>query len=425
MSFLVVDAGNIARTWLATLGMVAVQGTLLALVAFALTRVGRLRPAWQAAIWLVVTIKLALPWGPAMPWSLSDVIATLTATHEHIAPLVVTPDLVRVAPAAPAAWPAVGWLALATLWFLGAAVVIARAAIGHVRTARAAARAPLAPEATQSLVASLAAVMRVRAPRVVVGDEDVGPHVVGALRPIIVVPSALLDELALLRAALLHELAHIRRRDAFGRMVQIAAGAVMWWFPVVRLVQRRLELAREAACDAWALEAGDLPPPAYARLLLRMARLRAVAAPALAQHALDARVAAVLGPPVRARMSRLHVVVVLGFAAVALGGARQATAAHAPEVCQYTPQLASALLSAFPTADVDGDGTLSRDEACDLQAELRRLPDVERVSRIAPSDEARVQALLADPLCCNCGGTDPIAPAPEVSTCQKAEGPDR
>jgi beta-lactamase regulating signal transducer with metallopeptidase domain len=409
-----VDVAAMAKVWLATLGMIAVQGTLLALVAFALTRAGRLRPAWQAAIWLVVTIKFALPWGPAMPWSLSDLIAMLTASHVHIAPLVVTPDLVRVAPAAPSAWPAVGWLALATLWTLGAAVVIVRAVIGHATTARAAARAPLAPDETQSLAATLATAMRVRAPRVVVGGDDVGPHVIGALRPIIVVPSALLADAALLRAALLHELAHVRRRDAIARMVQIVAGAFMWWFPVVRLVQRRLELAREAACDAWALEAGDLPRPAYARLLLRMARLRAVAAPALAQHALDARVASVLGPPARARMSRLNVVVVLGFAALALGGARQARAAHRADDCQYTPQLASALLSAFPTADVDGDGALSRDEACDLQAELRLLPEEERMSRIAPSDEANVQTLLAGPMC-----------GQEVPTCQKTEGTDR
>ncbi len=413
MSFLV-DAGSVAKTAMATLGMLAVQGTLLAVVAYALTRAGRLRPAWQAAIWLVVTVKFALPWGPAMPWSLSDVIATLTATHEHIAPLVVTPDLVRVAPEAPMAWPAVGWLALATLWLLGASFVIVRAIIGHVTAARAAARAPLAPDAIQSLVASLATLLRVRAPHVVSGGDDIGPHVVGVLRPIIVVPSALLEDAPLLRAALLHELAHVRRRDAIARIVQIAAGAAMWWFPVVRVVQRRLELAREAACDAWALEAGDLPRPAYARLLVRMARLRTVAAPALAQHALDARVAAVLGSPARARMSRFNVVVVLGFAVLALGGARRARAAHPAEACQYTPQLASALLSAFPTADVDGDGTLSRDEACDLQLELRRLPEEERVSRIATSDEVHVQTLLAEPICIQ-----------EAPTCQKAEGTDR
>ena len=98
---------------------------------------------------------------------------------------------------------------------------------------------------------------RVAGKSLVVGDAAVGPHVVGLLRPIIVVPPALLDDAALLRAALLHEVAHVRRRDAIGRFIQVAATSMMWWFPLVRVVNRRLDLAREAACDAWAL-AGDV-----------------------------------------------------------------------------------------------------------------------------------------------------------------------
>src|SRR5204863_2739246 len=127
----------------------------------------------------------------------------------------------------------------------------------------------------------------------------------------VVVPPALLaggPELA--RAALLHELAHVRRRDALGRLVQLAAVALFWFWPVVRLASRRLEHAREAACDAWALEACDVPRSAYARLLVRMAQLHEAAAPALATpRALDARVAAVLGPPVRPRLGIPHAVV--------------------------------------------------------------------------------------------------------------------
>ena len=52
--------GAIAKAWLATLAMMAGQGTLLMILALVLARAGKLRPAWQAAIWLVVTLKLAL-----------------------------------------------------------------------------------------------------------------------------------------------------------------------------------------------------------------------------------------------------------------------------------------------------------------------------------------------------------------------------
>ncbi|HEY5951111.1 MAG TPA: M56 family metallopeptidase, partial [Kofleriaceae bacterium] len=255
--------------------------------------------------------------------------------------------------------------------------------------------------------------------RLVVGDAAVGPHVVGMLQPIIVVPPALLEDSALLRAALLHELAHVRRKDALGRYIQIAASSLMWWNPLVRLVNRRLDLAREAACDAWALETGSLPRPAYARLLVRMAALRAAAAPTLAaHHSLDARVAAVLGPPARARIGIAHFIVLVAWCFAALGGARTASARGHEPVCRYTPEMAEALFAAYPEADLDGDGRLSREEACELQAELQS------ASRLAPKPEPQLATLLAEPLCCNCDGAE-VYSSPETVTCQKVEGVDR
>ncbi len=415
-----VDAGLVAKGWLLTLGMLAAQGTVLALLALALTRVGKLRPAWQAAIWLVVALKFALPWGPAMPWSLSDLIARLTSTPHDAAPFVLTAGMTRVA-STHAVWPAIGWLVLAAVWLLGASIVLVRTVRGHRRTALAARAAAPAPEAARKLMLSLSTTARV-----VVGTADIGPHVVGIRRPIIVVPPALLDDHGLLRAVLLHELAHVRRLDSLARMIQVSASTLLWWWPVVRLVHKKLELAREAACDAWALEAGGVARPAYARLLVRMASLHTHAhAHALAaRHSLDARVAAVLGPPVRARMTHVNRLALAGFALVALGGARSATARGKTQVCVYTTQMAAALYGAFPDADLDGDGLLSRDEACDLQATLRKDPD-ERAftSRLTAESEAELQTLLAEPLCCNCN--EPADANPEMTTCTKAEGVER
>src|ERR1043165_797666 len=94
-----VEMGLVAKGWMTTLGMLAVQGTVLAIAALLITRAGKLRPSWQAAIWLVVTIKFALPWGPAMPWSLSDVFAQLTSSDAPAAtPFVFTPGMTRAVP---------------------------------------------------------------------------------------------------------------------------------------------------------------------------------------------------------------------------------------------------------------------------------------------------------------------------------------
>ena len=390
-----IEAGAFAKGWMTVVGMTAVQGLVLALVALAITRAWKLRPSWQAAIWLVVIAKLALPWGPAMHGSLSDLLAGLSHHSEPDAAVWLPPALRPLAPA-PSAFAALAWIVLASLWALGAGVVVARALLAHRRALLAARSAPL---------------VRVeRGVRVVEGSADVGPHVVGVFRPIIVLPPALLADPALLRAALAHELAHVRRRDGLGRLLQTFARALLFWFPFVRFAHRKLDLAREAACDAYALEAAEVSRPAYARLLVRMATLEHAAASELASpHALDARVAAVLGPPARAGLTAVHKLALAGWIVLALGGARSAEARGEKTVCKYTPLLAASLYVSHPEADLDGDGMLSRDEACELQASLRRQAE-ELVSPLEESD----QSLLSEPLCCNC------SPAAAYSTAEDA-----
>jgi len=91
--------------------LIAVQGTVLAVLGFAIVRAGRLRPGWQAAVWLIVLAKFVLPWGPALPWSLADVFVALRM-HGGSAAMVVAPQA-AVADAPP---PSVAWLAIAAVW---------------------------------------------------------------------------------------------------------------------------------------------------------------------------------------------------------------------------------------------------------------------------------------------------------------------
>jgi beta-lactamase regulating signal transducer with metallopeptidase domain len=437
MTATLVTAGGIAKAWLGTLAMMAVQGTVLALIALVLTRAaGRLRPAWHAAIWLVVMLKFALPWGPGLPWSLSDLIAVMTARGGGAAAALGPPALEPAAPA-PHLGPAIAWLGLGLVWAVIATIIVARAIVAHRRTAASArgavadthARTAGTPGPTHELVATLAARVGVRTPQLaIVTGSAMGPHVVGLVRATIVIPRSLLDEPALLQATLLHELAHLRRRDALARVVQVIAGALLFFWPVVRRVSRRLELARESACDAWALEAGDVPRPVYARLLVRMAELPHAHALAMAMPpALDARVAAVLGPPARPRISWLQRVVLAAFVAMSLGGARTASARGEQPTCHYTPQLGQALFLSYPEADLDGDGTLTRDEACELQAELRKHAD-ELASGLVPGlsseSEVELETLLSEPLCCNCERAEAYS-SPESASCHQVEGVDR
>ncbi|WP_367344951.1 M56 family metallopeptidase [Stenotrophomonas bentonitica] len=82
-------------------------------------------------------------------------------------------------------------------------------------------------------------------------DTAPGPMVVGLLSPRILIPTHLTTTLTptALRDLLLHEAAHINRNDLWIAAAQRAVLAVYWWSPCMRLLSKRLDLAREIACD--------------------------------------------------------------------------------------------------------------------------------------------------------------------------------
>ncbi|MCA9680035.1 MAG: hypothetical protein KC464_33700, partial [Myxococcales bacterium] len=87
---------------------------------------------------------------------------------------------------------------------------------------------------------------------------------------------------------------------------------------------------------------------------------------------------------------------------VALGGAASGTPGKAPPPpCVFSPQLASEMLAVYPEADTDGDGRLTRHEACDFELALRRRWVDENVAATAEaplaSDERDRLALELSP----------------------------
>jgi beta-lactamase regulating signal transducer with metallopeptidase domain len=401
------------------LALTVAHGTVLALTAWVLSRtlLRRARPGVIAAVWTVVLVKFVVPFGPAMPYSVSDVIEALRS-HDAAAATVPV-DVIAQAGPAPAAAATSPWLLAAIVIWLAVALAVGVRAIRRSRAAVRAARAlPPASPALVTELALLARRLRAPIPALRVGGAGAAPHVIGLWRPTIVLPETLAAPYrAIDRAAVLsHELAHLRRRDPWIAVVQAAAAALLWFWPVVALVNRRIVAAREAACDAWAVESGPLGREQYARLLLSFARTPApLAGAALAARAggLGARIDGVLDRRARAGVGPLGLGVVAVWVVIGLGGARSAEARVGAPVCVFTTEVASTLLAAHPEADLDGDGTLSRAEACELQAELRkRIDEGALVVAASPVDDtvpvsaedAAVRAALAEPICCNCQG---------------------
>jgi beta-lactamase regulating signal transducer with metallopeptidase domain len=105
-----------------------------------------------------------------------------------------------------------------------------------------------------------------------------GPAVVGFFRPVVVLPSAYVAEASPVhvRHALLHELAHIRRRDPLWNLVCLVLQLVYWFHPLVWLVRRRLSTLRELGCDELVTQVLGREAPAYRNTLLELAGARLV-----------------------------------------------------------------------------------------------------------------------------------------------------
>lgn len=141
----------------------------------------------------------------------------------------------------------------------------------------------------------------VRTPPLVASPHVNVPVTTGIIDPTVVIPLEALDWPAeRIRVVLLHELAHVRRRDALMQCLQHTACAAHWWNPLVWHAARRLAVERERACDDLVLDAGT-PGPDYAAHLVDIARQalgsRPLAAAALAMarpSELEGRVMAML-----------------------------------------------------------------------------------------------------------------------------------
>ncbi|MCA9244580.1 MAG: M48 family metalloprotease [Phycisphaerales bacterium] len=279
------SANALSVTVLLWLAQAVVIGTALAMATWLVARVAfrKAPPALVFALWTVVLIKFIAPIGPvwslggaatnlwkwAAPTSATTTTASTTTDAQLRARLIPITRGEQPAPKKSAPiWP-VG-LCVA---YLGCAAVIAWRRSARHRKLVAAVWEMAEPSAeVRELVARLARQARVRVPEARITPRRTSPFVIGMSRPVLVLTPGVLRHPEELEAVILHELAHLRRGDMWVRRLQWLAGALLFFWPIVAWVNRRIDLAREQACDEWALRHGSLSPAAYARCLLTVAR---------------------------------------------------------------------------------------------------------------------------------------------------------
>jgi beta-lactamase regulating signal transducer with metallopeptidase domain len=230
------------------------------------------------AISSVVTSPVAAPTAAVTPTA----AATPTAT--------VTPVVVSSAPSTTAPAPMTSDRFRAPLFFVvlyaaGVLFLLLRQAAQWWTLARLARRSGEVrdPEWTRLFLVCASSMGVSRPVRLLRSCEQTMPMAFGVRRPAILIPAmADLWSEDRRRAVLLHELAHVARRDCLTQMSAAMACALYWMHPGVWWVARRLRIERELACDDRVLTVGTQARE-YASHLLELAySLGGQRAPALA-----------------------------------------------------------------------------------------------------------------------------------------------
>jgi RND family efflux transporter MFP subunit len=99
------------------------------------------------------------------------------------------------------------------------------------------------------------------------------PGVIGLFRPILLVPSDILERLTpgQWEAVLAHESCHVRRRDNLTAAMHMVVEAIFWFYPPVWWIGARLVEEREQACDEAVLSQGS-EPHEYAEGILNVCK---------------------------------------------------------------------------------------------------------------------------------------------------------
>ena len=166
---------------------------------------------------------------------------------------------------------------VAILYAIGVALMFVKLAYG-VRVSRKlrSASQPVTDANILARLAEQAKKLSLRATPVIAFCEHTAvPIVVGLLRPMILIPAAMVNGLTIeqLESVLTHELAHLRRRDHLMIVVQRVLEAILFFHPVTWYLSHRLHDDRETSCDDLVLSIGG-DRLQYAQSLLRVAELR-------------------------------------------------------------------------------------------------------------------------------------------------------
>jgi murein DD-endopeptidase MepM/ murein hydrolase activator NlpD len=326
---LLAAAGDVGRLLVVQSLLVLATGVVVLVLDRTLKRFG---PGCRLALWALVFVRILLPpdfgagWSPiaiareAVPDAAYEAAAVPLGMASH--PPSTHP--IRVERPTHSAGFSMLYRWLTGIWLAGAGWSLVRVARRRRRASAVARAARPAPPRLAAVSERWRNQWKVRrAVPMLVSDDAVGPFTVGTLRPVIVLPVAVVRRPEVVEAAVAHEMAHVARFDDLQLVLQQVLGALCFFHPMVWWAGRRMETERELCTDAKVLAAATIAPRPYALALLDAAGLglRAGPQPALFDHSrrVAMRIENIIAFSPRARRSAVKTaLVVVAAAALAL-----------------------------------------------------------------------------------------------------------
>jgi len=292
-----------------------------------------------------------------------------------------------------------GWMAWTSVYALrfGSAIVALR---------RARARSRAFPSHIESALPHWSRVrLAGRRAALVVSDAVSTAGVLGGGRPMIAIAPSLLTSLhaSELDRIVIHEWAHVQRRDDFAHILQIVIRILAGWHPAVWLIDRRLHVEREIACDEITVAITG-SPKSYAQCLITLASLRGntrgmTAVPAiLTVSGLRTRVTRILlqqpgiGPG-SSRTIAVAIVSTLGILSAGVGGVtliKATTTFSQPFEAAPSPAVGPTLTIISPVAAASQSKPIKKERS-------RRQPPVPEPSGPAPKEPVTPPLPQAEP----------------------------
>jgi beta-lactamase regulating signal transducer with metallopeptidase domain len=326
-------------------------------------------PGLAYALWLLPLARLVMPplpsglsWisllglAPSLP--LADAAAVTASTDTSvwtssdahtvtIAPVTHTLDAAPVAPVMadgsflPGMDMAPSIMAvLLAVWIIGALVALVRnsAAQQSFMTVVAREKMPASPQ-LQALADDVARQVGLkRTPQIATSLISNGPLVTGLFRPIVLLPAWFETDYDRVqqRAALAHELTHVKRGDLWALQLAELFVACLWFNPLAYMARAAFRTDQEAACDSDVLRCGAASPHAYGSTLLKAVRISVperlpMAASLPLTHSLKERMRrmAYPAPTKRRRLAGVGLTALLGSVAVVSTASVTASAGEA------------------------------------------------------------------------------------------------